>query len=123
MMRSLILPRRHLYACVISCALLPTSLACGHAADGAEATVSTVTAERRSITKSFDFVGRLDAPERVAITARVKGFLEEVLFREGDTVHEGAPLYRIEKALFDAEVEQAQGALERANAELTLASI
>ena len=123
MMTSLIVPRRPLYAGLISCVLLATSLSCVRAADGAEATVSTVTAERRPITKSFDFVGRLDAPERVAITARVKGFLEEVLFREGDTVQQGAPLYRIEKALFDADVEQAQGALERADAELTLASI
>ena len=42
------------------------------------------------------------------------GYLEAVLFKEGDFVKEGAPLYRIEKGLFDASVKQAEGALERA---------
>jgi membrane fusion protein, multidrug efflux system len=88
-----------------------------------EVAVSTMTAERRPITQTLDFVGRLDALERVDVRARVKGVLEEVLFREGDTVKAGTPLYRIEKQLFDADVEQEQGALERVKAELSLAII
>jgi membrane fusion protein (multidrug efflux system) len=88
-----------------------------------EVAVSVVPAERRPITQTLDFVGRLDAPERVDVRARVKGVLEEVAFREGDTVKEGARLYRIERQLFDADVEQAQGTLERAKAELSLAII
>jgi membrane fusion protein, multidrug efflux system len=88
-----------------------------------EIAVSVVPAERRPVSQSLDFVGRLEAPERVDVRARVKGVLEEVSFREGDTVQEGARLYRIERQLFDADVEQAQGALERAKAELSLAVI
>jgi len=57
------------------------------------------------------------------VRARVKGFLEAVLFKEGDLVTEGQPLYRIEKGLFEAAVEQAAGALERAKAALTLAEL
>ncbi len=82
--------------------------------------VGTVSAERKSIAKTFDFVGRIEAINRVQINARVKGFLEAVLFKEGDKVKEGEPLYRIEQGLFQAAVEQAQGALKRSKAAKTL---
>ena len=69
------------------------------------------------------FVGRIEAINRAEIRARVKGYLEAVLFKEGELVQEGQPLYRIEKGLFEAAVEQAAGALERAKAALTLAAL
>jgi membrane fusion protein (multidrug efflux system) len=83
--------------------------------------VGTVTAERRPISKSPDFVGRVEAVNRLEVRARVNGFLEEVLFREGDMVKEGDELYHIEKGLFEAAVQQAQGAVERSKAALVLA--
>jgi len=85
--------------------------------------VGTVTAERRPITKSRDFVGRIEAVNRVDVRARVKGYLEQVLFKEGDLITEGSALYQIEKGLFEADVEQAEGALERSKAALTLAKL
>jgi membrane fusion protein (multidrug efflux system) len=85
--------------------------------------VGTVYAERKPITQSRDFVGRIEAIDRVSIQARVKGYLEAVLFKEGDVVKKGAPLYQIEKGPFQAAVEQAQGALERAKAAKTLTEI
>jgi membrane fusion protein (multidrug efflux system) len=75
--------------------------------------VSTVNAERKPVAKTHDFVGRVEAINRVDIRARVKGYLEEILFKEGDLVNEGTHLYQIEKGLFEAAVEQAEGALER----------
>jgi membrane fusion protein, multidrug efflux system len=83
--------------------------------------VGTVTAEKRPVAKALDFVGRVEAINRVDVRARVKGYLETVLFKEGDLVKEGAPLYRIEKGLFEAAVEQARGALETSNAQHELA--
>ena len=83
--------------------------------------VGTVIAEKQPISKALDFVGRIDAINRVDIRARVKGYLEAVLFKEGDLVNEGDPLYRIEKDLFQAAVEQAQGALETSKAQFVLA--
>jgi membrane fusion protein (multidrug efflux system) len=53
----------------------------------------------------------------------VKGYLDSVKFEEGQAVNVGEPLYEIEPALFKADVEQAQGALERAEASKTLAEI
>jgi len=73
--------------------------------------VGTVAAELRPITKAAEFVGRVEAMERVDIRARVTGFLQEVLFKEGDLVKEGDVLYRIERESFEAAVQQARGAL------------
>jgi membrane fusion protein (multidrug efflux system) len=85
--------------------------------------VGTVVAERRPITANRDFVGRVEAINRVDVRARVKGYLEQVLFKEGDLIKEGADLYQIEKGLFEADVKQAEGALERSKAALTLAKL
>lgn len=85
--------------------------------------VGTVPAERKPIAKSLDFVGRVEAINRVEVKARVTGYLEEVLFKEGDPVKEGDPLYHIEKGLFQAAVEQAQGALERSKAAKILSTV
>jgi len=85
--------------------------------------VGTVTAERRPIAKTLDFVGRVEAINRVDVRARVTGYLDAVLFKEGDLIQEGAPLYRIEKDLFQAAVEQAQGALERSKAAKVLSEL
>jgi membrane fusion protein (multidrug efflux system) len=62
------------------------------------------------------FNGRLDADRRVPIAARVSGTLEEVGFAPGDTVEEGALLYRIEQGLYAAAVREAEGALRAAEA-------
>jgi len=78
--------------------------------------VGVAKAERKPIAKAGDFVGRVEALSRVEIWARITGYLEEVLFKEGDLIKEGTPLYRIEKGLFQAQVRQAEGALERSQA-------
>jgi membrane fusion protein, multidrug efflux system len=83
--------------------------------------VGTVVAEKQPISQTRDFVGRIEAINRVEIRARVKGYLDAVLFKEGDVIKEGAPLYRIEKGLFEAAVGQAQGALETSKAQHELA--
>jgi membrane fusion protein, multidrug efflux system len=85
--------------------------------------VGTVYAERRPISQSREFVGRVEAIDRVSVQARVTGYLEAILFTEGDFVKKGDPLYQIERGLFQAAVEQAQGALERSKAAKTLTQI
>ena len=85
--------------------------------------VGVVGAEKKAINQTADFVGRVVARERVEIKARIEGYLEAVLFKEGDVVKEGTPLYRIEKGTYEAAVQQAQGELERSKASLTLATV
>ena len=85
--------------------------------------VGVVRAERKPIVKAGDFVGRVEATSRVEIRARVTGYLDEVLFKEGDLITAGAPLYRIEKGPFQAQVELAEAALERSKAAKTLSAL
>ena len=87
------------------------------------ATVSVIKAEKRPVTESVRLVGRIQAIERVDIRARVTGYLEDVLFKDGDLVKTGTPLYRIEKGPFEAAVEQAKAAKLRAQALLENATL
>lgn len=104
-------------------AILPWQAPYAQSASGQPTPVGTVLAEKREITQATTFVGRVQAKERVDVKARVTGYLEEVLFKEGDVVAEGAPLYRIESGPFEAAVQQAQGDVLRAQGQLTNASL
>lgn len=86
-------------------------------------TVNVVTAEKRPVTEAVRFVGRIEAIERVDIRARVNGYLEGVLFKDGDNVKTGAALYHIEKGPFEAAVQQAKATMLRARAQLDNATI
>jgi membrane fusion protein, multidrug efflux system len=85
--------------------------------------VSVVAAENKPVTKSADFVGRVQAIQRVEIKARVTGYLEKVAFKEGDLIKAGSELYSIEKGLFEAAVGQAEGALAKDKAAKTLTEV
>ena len=45
--------------------------------------VGVVRAQQTAITETSEFVGRVQAIERVALTARVTAFLDQRLFVEG----------------------------------------
>jgi len=85
--------------------------------------VGTVAVVTRPITGSLTVTGRIAAIDRVELRARVDGFLEEVAFEEGQTVAEGAPLYRIERGNFEAAARSAEGALVQSKAARDLADI
>lgn len=85
--------------------------------------VGVLTAERRPVTETIEFVGRVEATDRVNIRARVTGFLQERLFREGGDVREGDVLFRLERAPFEAQVEQARANLAAATATLENARV
>ena len=85
--------------------------------------VGVVTASLQPVTRATEFAGRIEATERVDVQARVTGYLDEVLFKEGETVKAGAPLYRLEKGPFEAAALQARGALLQAQATYANAAI
>lgn len=85
--------------------------------------VGVVPAERRSVTESNEFVGRIEAIGRVDLRARVTGFIQEQTFREGQEVRAGEVLFRLERAPFEAEVARAQAQVAAAEAELANARI
>jgi membrane fusion protein, multidrug efflux system len=87
--------------------------------------VGVVRAERQQITQSDEFVGRVQAINRVALAARVTGFLEKRLFVEGTEVKKGDLLYVIEQPPFQAQVNAAKASIEQfeaqhRNAQVTL---
>lgn len=80
-------------------------------------------ATMKGVSQSFEFVGRVRAIEKVEIRARVEGFLEKVLFREGQDVKAGELLYQIEKVQFQTALDQAKANLAVAEAALTNAKV
>jgi membrane fusion protein (multidrug efflux system) len=76
-----------------------------------------------AITETSEFVGRVQAIERVALTARVTAFLDQRLFTEGTEVKQGDLLYRLERAPFEALLQQQEAAVADTSARLANASI
>jgi membrane fusion protein (multidrug efflux system) len=72
---------------------------------------------QKGVSESFEFVGHIKAIDKVELRARIEGFLEKRLFREGQFVKAGDLLYQIEKVQYEALVEQAKANLASAEAE------
>jgi len=93
------------------------------AANGPPA-VGVVEATKRPIIETSEFLGRIEAVNRVSVIARVTAFLEERLFKEGAEVRTRDELYRLERAPFEADLaakkaQVAQLAATLENARLT----
>ena len=84
---------------------------------------SRVKVEEREITPAVSFTGRIEAKDKVDLRARVEGFLEKRLFEEGQDVKAGDLLFVIEKAPYQAEIENVDAAIARAQATLDLAEL
>ncbi|WP_414474803.1 efflux RND transporter periplasmic adaptor subunit [Microvirga sp. M2] len=93
------------------------------AAPAPQPAVGVRPAELRRVNRSFQFVGHAKAVSKVDLRARVEGFLEQVAFREGQTVKAGDLLYQIEKVQFQAQVDQARANLASAGAVVTNAQL
>ena len=78
---------------------------------------------QKGVSESFEFVGHIKAVDKVDLRARVEGFLEKRLFREGQFVKAGELLYQIEKVQYQALVDQAKANLASAEAESTNAKL
>ncbi|MGN1079313.1 MAG: efflux RND transporter periplasmic adaptor subunit [Alphaproteobacteria bacterium] len=71
----------------------------------------------KSYTERFNFPGRIDAVNSVALKARVAGFLKDRLFEEGDIVKKGQILFVLEREPFEAQVAEAAANLAKAEAD------
>jgi membrane fusion protein, multidrug efflux system len=87
------------------------------AAQPAPPAVGVVRAERQQITQIDEFIGRIQAVNRVAIVARVTAFLEKRLFVEGSEVKQGDLLYLLEQPPFQAQVDAGKAAVEQLEAQ------
>jgi membrane fusion protein (multidrug efflux system) len=80
--------------------------------------VGVVAAAHRPVTESSEFIGRVQAVDRVALVARVAAFLEEQRFTEGAEVKAGDLLYTLERGPYEADLAVRQAAVAQAEAEL-----
>ncbi|MEY4612716.1 MAG: hypothetical protein RL179_689, partial [Planctomycetota bacterium] len=64
-----------------------------------------------------EYNGNLDAIETVHVQARVKGFLNEIAFKEGDEVKKGDLLFKIDPREHSAAVKKADADLKKASTE------
>lgn len=83
--------------------LTSTGLALAQPAPGPPA-VGVVQAKQTSVIETSEFVGRVQAVERVNLVARVTAFLDKRLYVEGSEVNAGQLLYQLEKGPFEAQV-------------------
>ena len=80
--------------------------------------VTVLQVEPRRIPITIEAVGQTEGSREVEIRARVTGVLQQQLFREGESVKAGQPLYLIDPAPFEIALEQARAALAQENASL-----
>ena len=78
--------------------------------------VDVIVAEESDFYPTLSFVSKIEAVDKVAVRARVTGFLTKRFFKEGDFVEKGQLLFQIEKDQFEADVRRAEANLAKAKA-------
>ncbi len=79
--------------------------------------IPVVDAVRLSESESYpeaSFVAKIESQDKVALRARVSGFLQERLFQEGDIVKKDQPLFIIEQVNYESAVKSAEANYEKA---------
>jgi membrane fusion protein (multidrug efflux system) len=85
--------------------------------------VGVVEAIKRPITETSEFLGRIEAVNRVNVVARVTAFLEKRLFNEGAEIKKGDELYRLERGPFEADLASKQALVAQLQATLENAKL
>ncbi len=76
-------------------------------------TVTTATAEKGDIGVYLNAIGTVTALYTVSVTSQATGVITDVHYKEGQFVRKGDPLIEIDPRPYQAQVVQAEGALER----------
>jgi len=107
-------------------ALAPVLSACGEGAPKQAAppppTVTVAKPVKQTVNDYDEYVGRFIAVDSVEIRARVSGYLEKVLFKDGQIVKQGELLFTIDRRPFEAALAQARANLAQARANLAFAT-
>lgn len=96
---------------VISVALMVMAMACGERNTYAPPPPPKVTVSqplKKPVTDYLEFTGNAVAFNTVPLRARVEGFLEKVLFQDGETVKKGQLLFIIQQNTYEAKLKQAE---------------
>jgi len=85
--------------------------------------VTVVKAEQVDVPLTGEWVGTLDGYVNAQIQPQANGYLVRQDYREGSQVEKGQVLFEIDPRPFEAALQQAQGSLGQAQAQLALAEI
>ena len=85
--------------------------------------VSVLTIEPQSIPYTPTFVAQTESSRQVNIVARVSGFLDSILYSEGDLVKQGQLMFKLDPKPFQAQLNAAKGALQAQQARLETAEV
>jgi membrane fusion protein (multidrug efflux system) len=66
----------------------------------------------------FSAVGQTEGAKQVEVRARVSGILQKQLYKEGEAVRAGAPLFQIDRAPFEIALAQARAQLKQDQAKV-----
>jgi multidrug efflux system membrane fusion protein len=80
---------------------------------GGTVAITTATAKKGSIGVYLNAIGTVTPTYTDSITAQVTGVITAVHYREGQDVRKGDPLLDIDSRQYEAQLAQAQGALDR----------
>jgi len=89
----------------------------GRAAPG-PAPVGVAVVQERAVPNRFEFLGTVEAVQRVELRARVRGYITRIGFEEGAVVEENQILYEVDTRPFLAERRAAAAAVRRTQAQL-----
>jgi RND family efflux transporter MFP subunit len=84
-------------------------------------TVTVAKPTKKLVSDRDEYVGRFIAFDYVEVRARVSGYLDKILFKDGQLVKEGDPLFLIDPRPFQAALDQAKAAVLQAKANLSFA--
>lgn len=107
------------FAILIALLAAPAQAQQASGAKGPPPAVVVEKVEKQNVRPSLDFTGRVKAVDKVDLRARVTGFLEKRLFKEGDDVKEGQLLFTIEKQQYQATLDQQKAEVAKAQANVT----
>jgi len=85
--------------------------------------VGVIEAVKRPVTESSEFLGRVEATNRVNVVARVTAFLDKRNFIEGAEVKSGDLLYQLERGPFEADLESKKAQVAQLQATLVNAKL
>jgi len=86
-------------------------------------TVVVQPAQKREIARRSEFVGKIQAIEKVDVRVRVTGTLLAPRFKDGQSVAAGQPLYEIDPASFQADVDAKKAQVASAKAQAQNAQV
>ncbi|WP_226646409.1 efflux RND transporter periplasmic adaptor subunit [Microbulbifer variabilis] len=85
--------------------------------------VTVVTLESEPVTLTRELPGRTSPFKVAEVRPQVNGIIKQQMFREGSRVDANQPLYQLDDAIYQADVDSARAKLQGANAAMNIARL